>query len=354
MNRTPPPPLLQPVIGLLMLAIFLIDAFTPLDIAIAVLYVVVVLASVHAWPRYLLRTTALCVVLTVAAYLLSSWGDLVDASAGRCLVSLAAIGITGYLAYAGHRANERLWQKEESLRESRLQLAHASRVTTLGELAASIAHEVNQPLAAISANGAAALRWLNRPQPELEEVRAAIGRVLSDTERASDVIKRIRALARKSDPQQQALDLNDIAKASAALVQRELAAHRVRLQLDLAPQLPQVEGDSVQLQQVVINLLMNGMQAMDAQGGGELGLRTFAQEGAVHLAVSDSGPGIAPEHSGKLFEAFFSTRSDGMGMGLAICRSIVESHGGRIAAVPKEGRGACLQCSFPLRMMEAA
>jgi signal transduction histidine kinase len=128
----------------------------------------------------------------------------------------------------------------------------------------------------------------------------------------------------------------------------------VRLQLDLASQLPQVEGDSVQLQQVVINLLINGMQAMDAQGGGELGLRTFVQDGAVHLAVSDSGPGIAPEHSGKLFDAFFSTRNDGMGMGLAICRSIVESHGGRIAAVPKEGRGACLQCCFPLHMMEAA
>ena len=341
------PQLLRLLIVQVATVIFIIDAFTPLDIAIAVLYVVVVLASVHAWPRHVLRISGICVVLTLFGFLFSNWGHLVDASAGRCAVSLAAIAITGYLAHTNHIANERLWQQEETLRESRNQLAHAARVSTLGELAASIAHEVNQPLAAISANGSAALRWLNRPQPELEEVRIAIGRIQADTARASEVITRIRALARRSDPEQQALDLNDVARESAALVRRELKSHKVTLRLALAPGLPPVLGDRVQLQQVIINLLMNGMQAMDSQGGGGLELATQAcAEGGVQLSVADTGPGIASENLGRLFDPFFSTKPDGMGMGLAISRSIIDSHGGRIAAT-SNGSGAVLQCTLP-------
>jgi C4-dicarboxylate-specific signal transduction histidine kinase len=335
------------LIVLVAVVIFAIDAFTPLDIAIAVLYVVVVLASVQAWPRHLLQVSSICIVLTVIAYVVSNWGKLADAAAGRCAVSLAAIAITAYLAHNNHRANERLWQQEETLRESRNQLAHAARVSTLGELAASIAHEVNQPLAAISANGSAALRWLNRPQPELEEVRIAISRIQTDTARASEVISRIRALARRSGPDQQPLDLNEVAGESAALVRRELASHGVQLALALAAELPPVLGDRVQLQQVIINLLMNGMQAMSDQGGGRLELSTqLGAEGWVQLAVADSGPGIAGENLARLFEPFFSTKPDGMGMGLAISRSIIDSHGGRIAALPSE-RGAVLQCSLP-------
>jgi len=347
MLRSANPHLLRPAIVLLAALIFAIDAFTPLDIAIAVLYVIVVLASVHAWPRQLLRISAICLVLTLVAYLLSSWSNLADTSALRCGVSLAAIGITGYLAHSNHRANELLWEREESLRESRNQLAHAARVATLGELAASIAHEVNQPLAAISANSSAAVRWLNRPQPDLAEARIAIARIQADTSRASEVIARIRALARRSAPEQQPLDLNDLARESAALVRRELASHGVTLQLALAPSLPAVLGDRVQLQQVIINLLMNGMQAMDAQGGGRLELATLLNaEGHVQLAVADSGPGIAGENLGRLFDPFFSTKPDGMGMGLAISRSIIDRHGGRIAATSSKA-GAVLQCTLP-------
>jgi len=346
MLRSPNPHLLRPVIVLFGGLVFAIDAFTPLDIAIAVLYVIVILASVHAWPRQLLRITGLCMLLTFGAYVCSNWETLADASAARCGVSLAAIGIAGYLAHNNLRANERLWQQEETLRESRNQLAHASRVSTLGELAASIAHEVNQPLAAISANGSAAMRWLNRPQPELEEVRIAISRIQTDTSRASEVIARIRALARRSGPEQQPVDLNQVAAESAALVRRELGAHNVTLHLALAAGLPPVLGDRVQLQQVIINLLMNGMQAMDAQGGGRLELSTQPGDGGVQLAVADTGPGIAGENLSRLFDPFFSTKPDGMGMGLAISRSIIDSHGGRIAAT-SSGEGAVLQCTLP-------
>jgi signal transduction histidine kinase len=348
MLRSLSPSLLRPLIVQFAAIIFVIDAFTPLDIAIAVLYVVVVLASVHAWPRHVLRVSGACIVLTVVAFVLSNWGALVDASAGRCAVSLAAIGITGYLAHSNQLANERLWQQEETLRESRNQLAHAARVSTLGELAASIAHEVNQPLAAISANGSAALRWLNRPQPELDEVRTAIGRIQDDTARASEVITRIRALARRSAPEQQPLDLNEMARESAALVRRELISHNVTLHLTLAPGLPLVVGDRVQLQQVIINLLMNGMQAMDSQGGGKLELTTrLTDEGSVQFSVADDGPGIASENLGRLFDPFFSTKPDGMGMGLAISRSIIDYHGGRIAA-SSGGTGAVLQFTLPV------
>lgn len=339
--------LLRPVIVLFGGLVFAIDAFTPLDIAIAVLYVVVILASVHAWPQHLLRITGLCLVLTFFAYFLSNWDTLADASAARCAVSMAAVGIAGYLAHSNQRINERLWQQEETLRDSRNQLAHATRVSTLGELAASIAHEVNQPLAAISANGSAAMRWLNRPQPELEEVRIAISRIQADTSRASEVISRIRTLARRTGPEQQPVDLNDVAGESAALVRRELSSHQVTLQLSLASELPPVLGDRVQLQQVIINLLMNGMQAMDARGGGQLKLSTqLNAEGAVQLSVADTGPGISDENLSRLFDPFFSTKPDGMGMGLAISRSIIDSHGGRIAATSSHS-GATLHCTLP-------
>lgn len=349
MFRSARSPLPRIALVALAMAIFFIDAFTPLDIAIAVLYVVVVLLSAHAWPRQgVLATTVVCMGLTVTAYLASHSMIFSGPASGRCLVSLAAIGITGFLALAGQAATAGLLEREESLRRSRVQLAHVTRVTTLGELAASIAHEVNQPLAAISTNGDACLRWIDRAEPDMEEARAAITRMLSDTRRASDVIRRIRALARRSDPQQLPLDLNEVAGEAAALVQRELASHNVALTLDLGAGLPSVLGDRVQLQQVIINLLINGMQAMSARGMGQLRLETVASgDGGVLLSVSDTGPGIAPEDAGRLFEAFYTTKADGMGMGLPICRSIIEAHGGRIAAVARPAPGATLQFTLP-------
>jgi C4-dicarboxylate-specific signal transduction histidine kinase len=341
--------LLKAAIVLLTAAIFALDTLTSMDSAIAVMYVVVVLATVHVWPRRILSVTALCLVLTLAAHLVTGWFGVLNSSLARCAVSLAAIGISGYLAHAGAQATARLLQREESLRNSRMQLAHVTRVTTLGELAASIAHEVNQPLAAISANGEAALRWLRRRQPDPQEVEQALQRMLADTCRASEVIRRIRALARKADATFTQVDLAGIVHDCTALLQRELASHGATLVVEVAGGLPPVAGDRVQLQQVLINLLMNGMQAMEPRGGTLwLSLQPISQAGGqgVRVAVTDEGPGIPEDQCGRLFEPFYSTKQDGMGMGLPICRSIIEAHGGRIAALPG-GPGATLEITLP-------
>jgi C4-dicarboxylate-specific signal transduction histidine kinase len=246
---------------------------------------------------------------------------------------------------------------EQALHRSQVHLAHVTRVTMLGEMAASIAHEVNQPLAAISANGQACLRWLGRPQPEVDEARAAVASLLDASARATDVISSIRALARKSEPQHLALDLSAVAVEAVELVRRELASHQIALMLELAGDLPPVCGDRVQLQQVMINLMMNAMQAMQSCAPGQAVLTVQTEragDGAVQFSVSDSGPGISPLHLPKLFDAFFSSRADGMGMGLAICRSIVDAHGGRIWAHSPPGAGATFQFSLPVQPVVCA
>lgn len=346
MFRVPSTPWMSALLICLTLTIFAVDTFTPLDMAVAVMYVVVVLLSASVWQRRgVLLVTAMCLGLTVASYLLTHTLEFSGAASGRMMVGLLAIGITALLAVRGQSATNALLAREEALRRSQLLLAHATRVTMLGELAASIAHEVNQPLAAISTNGEACLRWMNRPQPDLAEARATVSSILEASARATGVIKRLRALARRSDPQHMALDLNAVASESVDLVRRELNSHNVTLALTLAPDLPPVCGDRVQLQQVIINLLMNACQAMAACAPGQalLALHTGigpgigpgpGANGAVQLSVSDSGPGIAADAVPRMFEAFYSTKEDGMGMGLPICRSIIETHGGRIWAAP--------------------
>ncbi|NVM77162.1 PAS domain S-box-containing protein [Duganella sp. SG902] len=445
-----------------MLLIFAIDTFSPLDMAIAVMYVVVVLLSASIWARRgVLLATAACLSLTILSYVLTHSEVFSAAAAGRLLVGLLAIGVTSVLVLRGQAATNELLAREDALRRSeaflagtqrisktgsfsfkspggemywsdeaariygypldvaptmerilahtapedrhvvqaaidqslrcegpvelrhrlllpdgqlkyvhvlshprqnkdgeceylgaltdvtaavlaeqalhrsQVQLAHATRVTMLGELAASIAHEVNQPLAAISTNGEACLRWLNRPRPELDEARATVTSILEASARATGVIKRIRALARRSDPQYAELDLKSVVEESVDLVRRELNNHHVALMLGLAPDLPPVYGDRVQLQQVFINLLMNAIQAMAACQPCQAVLTVQTQrnaDGALQVSVSDSGPGIPPADVPRLFEAFYSTKEDGMGMGLPICRSIIENHGGRIWA----------------------
>jgi len=343
--------LLQLMAGVLALAIFLVDALTPLDIAIAVLYVAVMLIAVTVWPRRgTLVVMAGCMLLTVAAYVISYGFAIVGGSFARMLVSIVAIAVTTFLALKGQAATSRLLLREEALSRAQGQLTHVTRVTMLGELAASIAHEVNQPLAAINANGEACLRWIDRPQPEMQEVRASVVGMLEDATRASEVIRRVRLLSRKSEPSYAPLAINAIVEESATLVQRELARHDVRLTQRLTGGLPQVHADRVQLQQVIINLMMNGMQAMEdipAQQR-ELMLETsLIGDDRVAVTVLDCGHGIAPAHRDKLFDPFFSTKAEGMGMGLPICRSIIESHGGRIRVIDGVDHGAALQFSLP-------
>jgi signal transduction histidine kinase len=458
------------------LVIFLIDWLSSLDVAIAVLYVVVILISGDLFTRKgLVAVSATCGLLTLAAYLLSHGTQWLTPAFARCLVSLAAIGITSFLALKMKAAKEALlaqvhllhrskaflaeaqrlsltgsiglkmpsaemyWSDEakrifmfehlhptlecmlnqthpedtealksvierayarhpnlesefrllmpdgsvkclrmlacqvpdalgeceyigalmdvtatknaeEALHRSQTQLAHITRVTTLGELAASIAHEVNQPLAAVTTNAEAGLRWLNRPVPDLDEVRSATERIMSEAHRASEVIRRIRALSRKTNPQHLQVDMQEVLQESVELVRREIQRHRVTLDLRLSDHPVYAKGDRIQLQQVIINLLINAMQAMSGiQGKGRKLVVCLSELPAsgVLLSVQDNGPGVAAPNLPNLFNPFFSTKPEGMGMGLSICRSIIEAHGGRIWVESELGHGALLSFSLP-------
>ncbi len=242
-------------------------------------------------------------------------------------------------------------EAEQALRQAQAELAHVTRVTTLGELTASIAHEINQPLAALVANAAACLGWLDRATPDLGAARRSLEWIIDDSNRASEVIRRVRALAKKTDIDKAPLDLNTVVKEAMALVQRELASHAVSLRMELEPRLPRVFGDRVQLQQVIINLAMNGIEAMQsvADGRGVLQIRSGQDDqGRVFLAVSDCGVGVTPEETERMFAPFFTTKAGGLGMGLSICRSIVEAHEGQLHAYCNEGRGATFRFTLPL------
>ena len=248
-------------------------------------------------------------------------------------------------------------RSQETLHAAQTALTHASRVATLGEISATIAHEVNQPLAAIVANGQACLRFLGREKPDLNDVRGAVEWIVKDGNRAGEVIRRVRGLMKKAVSEKMPLDVNDLVNEVAALLRRELAAQRVSPQLELAPSVPPIVGDRVQLQQVIINLVMNGAEAMQAITDRlpRLVVRTYQDEThRVVVAVEDSGPGVAGENTDRVFDPFFSTKPGGLGMGLSICRSIVEAHGGRLWSSANAGPGATFQFALPPRRENAA
>jgi nitrogen-specific signal transduction histidine kinase len=461
----------------LTMVIFLVDWLSTLDVAIAVLYVTVILISGDLFSYRGMRAVSLiCALLTLTAYLLSHADAWLVPPFARCLVSLAAITITAILALKSKAAREALqhqvqllhrseaflagaqrlsltgsvglkmpdaeldWSDEarrifefdgplhpsleqmvarahpddigdlkkliqqayvqhpsleaefrlqlpdgrcknvrmvaqritdssggceyvgalmdvtaaknaeEALHQSQTQLAHVTRVTILGELAASIAHEVNQPLAAVTTNAEAGLRWLDREEPNVHEVCCAIQRIMSEAHRASEVIRRIRALSRKSEPQYSSIDLHEVLQEAMLLVRREIRRHRVNIELDPPSAALWVHGDRIQLQQVIINLLLNAMQALCClpHRGRQLKIFLGAAPGdEVLLRIQDNGPGISAQNLTKLFNPFFTTKSEGMGMGLSICRSIIEAHGGRIWAESEPEQGARMHVSLP-------
>jgi signal transduction histidine kinase len=242
-------------------------------------------------------------------------------------------------------------QAERELRKAQLELAHVTRLTTLGELTASIAHEINQPLSAVTANAGACLNWLCREPPELEEARRSVERIIVDCNRASEVIRRVRALAKKTDIEKVPLDINDLVKDVVALVRRELVSHAVSVRIEQAPALPRILGDRIQLQQVMINLVVNGIEAMESvvDRSRELVIRSCKDDGGqLIVTVTDCGTGISAEVAEHLFDPFFTTKSSGLGMGLSICRSIVEAHGGRISARRNDGVGTTFQVALPV------
>jgi PAS domain S-box-containing protein len=261
------------------------------------------------------------------------------------------VGESGELEYVGvvMDITERR-RAEEALREAQAELARAARLTTMGELAASIAHEINQPLTAIVSNGGAGLRWLNRETPAVDEAREAIARMVSDGKRAGDVIRGLRALAKKSGPQLMALDIDDVIRDVLALTHGELQRHGVVLRTDLATGDRFVRGDRVQLQQVLLNLILNGLDAMNAvTDTKELTVSsTLADPGGVLVSVEDTGTGLDPAIALRIFEPFFTTKADGIGMGLSICRSIIEAHGGRLWASPRAPHGTALRFTVPI------
>jgi C4-dicarboxylate-specific signal transduction histidine kinase len=239
-----------------------------------------------------------------------------------------------------------LRQANDTLREREAELTHVTRVMTLGELTASIAHEINQPLAAIVTNGNACLRWLDSATPNFSEARQAVQRIIKDSYRASEVIARIRTLVKKAPPRNDLVDLNEVIVEVLALAQSETRRHRVSLKQQLANDLPRVRGDRVQLQQVILNLIINGLEAIakSKDATRELTISSGVDDSNnVIVAVKDSGEGLDAANLERVFDAFYTTKAEGMGMGLAISRTIIESHGGRLWATPNSPKGAVFQ-----------
>jgi PAS domain S-box-containing protein len=248
------------------------------------------------------------------------------------------------------RAEEALRASERRYREALMELAHANRVTTMGQLTASIAHEVNQPIAAAVTNAHAALDWLGAQPPDLEEIRQALNRIVRDGDRAGEVIGRIRALVKKAPQRKDGVAINEAILEVIALTRGEAVKNGVSVQTELADGLPLIEGDRVQLQQVMLNLIVNAVEAMSGLGEGSRELRISTEIKAsnhVLVAVRDSGPGLDAASLERVFDVFYTTKPSGMGMGLSICRSIIEAHGGRVWATANAPKGAAFQLILP-------
>jgi len=238
---------------------------------------------------------------------------------------------------------------EESLRQAQSDLARVNRMTTMGELTASLAHEVNQPIAAAVTNAKTCLRWLTRDHPDVEEARAAALRIVNDGTRAAEIIKRIRLLFKKGTSERELVDINEVIREMVVLLRGEAARYSILVQTELEADTPRLMADRVQLQQVLMNLMINGIDAMkDVDGTRELAIKSQrAENDQVLVSVKDTGVGLPPQQSDKVFEAFFTTKLHGTGMGLAISRSILESHGGRLWAANNSPRGASFYFALP-------
>lgn len=330
----------------LTIGIFVADTVTELEIAFPAFYTAVVLmAARFCEKRGVILVGVGCIGLTLLSDFLTSDAAPTEAGVINTAISLVAIASTTYLAL-------NIASEKEAAYQVRSQLAHVVRVTTLGEMAASIAHEVNQPLAAVSINGNACLRWLDTQPPNLDEAKKAVTRLVKDADRASDIIVQVRNLTKSSSPEQEWLGVNDIISATVSLAETELQQNQVSLRTFLTEHIPRVQGDRVQLQQVVLNLILNAVEAMNvvAAGARLLTISTAKCDEGVLVSIQDTGAGISSKDLDRIFSAFYTTKNGGMGMGLAISRSIIESHGGRIWAAENLPSGATIQFILPASM----
>ncbi len=239
-------------------------------------------------------------------------------------------------------------EERERLRQAQADLAHINRVTTMGELTASLAHEIRQPISAAVTNAKTCLRWLGRDEPEVAEAREAASRLVKDVTRAADIISRISSLFKKGESQRESVDVNELVREMIVLLRSEASRYSISIRTELAEDLPKVMADRVQLQQVFMNLMLNGIDAMkETSGGSELTIKSEVGDGQLLISVSDAGVGLPPEQADQIFTAFFTTKDNGTGMGLPISRSIIESHGGRLWANANSARGATFQFTLP-------
>ena len=261
----------------------------------------------------------------------------------------AALLITGLMEMK-RRVEESRNRAEEALHQAQADLAHVNRVTTMGELTASLAHEVNQPIAAAVTDANTCLRWLARDRPDVQEAREAASRVVKDATRAAEIISRIRLLFKKGTPQQELVDVNEVIREMTVLLRSEATRYSISVRTELSGDLPQIMGDRLQLQQVLMNLMINGIEAMkkDVDGTRELAVKSQrAEDDQLMISVSDTGVGLPPQQVDQIFNAFFTTKVHGTGMGLRISRSIIESHGGRLWATDNPLRGASFHLTLP-------
>jgi signal transduction histidine kinase len=248
---------------------------------------------------------------------------------------------------------ELIEQERQRIRELETELAHTNRVSMLGEMAASLAHEIKQPIAATIASANSCIEWLTREPPNLDRARAAASRIDMYGSRAAQIIDRVRSLYKKSPPHRELVDANGIILEMLALLESEANRYSITMRTELAAEMPEIIVDRVQQQQVFMNLMLNAIEAME-DSGGELTVKSELQDGQLQFSVSDTGVGLPAEKMDEIFSAFFTTKSQGSGMGLAISRSIVESHGGRLWATSNDGRGATFHFTLPILVTESS
>jgi C4-dicarboxylate-specific signal transduction histidine kinase len=266
---------------------------------------------------------------------------------------LAAILIQGALIAWLLLEYRRRQRAEVLARDTLAELTHMNRVATAGELSASLAHEVNQPLTGISARASAALRWLALEKPDIEKTRSALTHIVNASHRASEIVTSVRAMFRKDSGERQPVSINELVLTVLALLRIELHKHGVEVVTQFDESLPRVECDRVQVQQVILNLVMNAIEAMHEAPSRTLRIRTsLSKPYLAHLSIEDTGSGIDPASRERIFRALFTTKSSGMGMGLSICQSIVEDHNGRIWASPGAERGSVFHVELPTTVAE--